>query len=73
MIKVLSKIEKRDCVLLVHVYFDLEDFSSMEVEDIKDLVTSLVGNIKDIKISMGVKIYGTDSDKKIVKESTIFI
>jgi hypothetical protein len=73
MIKALSKIEKMDCVLLIHVYFDIEDFNSMEVEDIKDLVTSLVGNIVDIKISIGVKIYGADSSKKIVKESTIFI
>lgn len=73
MIKALSKIEKKDCVLLIHIYFDLEDFNSMEVEDIKDLVTSLVGNIVDIKISIGVKIYGADSGKKIVKESTVFI
>ncbi len=73
MIKALSKIEQRDCVVMIHVYFDIDDFNSMEVEDIKELVTSLVGNIKDITISIGVKIYGADDDKRIVKESTIFI
>jgi hypothetical protein len=73
MVKVLSKIENRDFVLLIHNYFDLEDFNVMEIEDLKDLVISLVGNVKEINISIGVKIYGTDTDKKIVKESTIFI
>jgi hypothetical protein len=36
-------------------------------------VGSLVDNLGEIKISIGVKVYGTDDNGKIVKESIILV
>jgi hypothetical protein len=73
LVRALGKIEKEDCVLFIHIYFDLEDFDEMEEDEIKQVVGSLVDNIGEIKISIGVKIYAVASDGKILKESTILI
>jgi hypothetical protein len=73
MIKALSKMDVNDAVLLIHLYFDIEDFENMDIEELNEIVWSLVGKIKDSKISIGMKTYGTDMSGKIVKESTILI
>ena len=73
MVNTLSKISEDDCVLFIHLYFDIEDFESMDMEELKNIVGQLVDNISEGKISIGVKTYGTDVNGKIVKESTIFI
>jgi len=73
LVKALSKIEKKDSVLFIHVYFDIEDFNDMDIDEIKNLISSLIDNIGEVKISIGIKIYGTDSNGSIIKESTILI
>lgn len=73
MVTALSKISEDDYVLFIHLYFDIEDFESMDMEELKNIVGQLVDNISEGKISIGIKTYGTDVNGKIVKESTIFI
>lgn len=73
MVSALSKINREDCILFIHMYFDIEDFDSMEVEDIKDTVIQLVDNIGEGKVSIGVKTHGTDTNGRILKESMIYI
>jgi hypothetical protein len=73
MVNALSKISEDDYVLFIHLYFDIEDFESMDTEELKDIVGKLVDNISEGKISIGLKTYGSDVNGKIVKESTIFI
>jgi Ca2+-binding EF-hand superfamily protein len=73
MVNALSKISEDDYVLFIHLYFDIEDFESMDTEELKDIVGKLVENISEGKLSIGLKTYGIDADGKIVKESTIFI
>lgn len=72
MLKSLSKISKMDHVLLIHLYFDIEDFENMDMDELKDIVSPLVDNIGDVKTSVGVKTHGTDKSGKVVKESTVF-
>jgi hypothetical protein len=72
-VKALSKISKVDCVLIIHLYFDIGDFESMDKEELEDIVFTLVGNISNVKISIGLKTYGTDRNGKIVKDATIFV
>jgi hypothetical protein len=72
-IRALGKIEKEDSVLFIHLYFDTEDYAEMDSEDIRQMITSLVGNVGDILISIGVKVYSTGPDGKIIEESTILI
>lgn len=73
MVNALSKINEDDHVLIIHLYFDIEDFESMDMEELKNIVSQLVDNIGEGKISIGIKAYGTDSNGKIIRESTIFI
>jgi len=73
MVNALSKISEEDYVLFIHLYLDIEDFESMDMEELKNIVGPLVDNISEVKISIGIKTYGTDVNGKIIKESTIFI
>jgi hypothetical protein len=73
MVNALSKINEDDSILFIHLYFDIEDFESMDMEELKNIVGLLVDNISEGRISIGIKTYGTDVNGKILKESTIFI
>ena len=73
MVKALSKIDVEDSVLIIHIYYEMEDFESMDIEELKDIVGSLVDNIGDSKVSIGLKTYGTDGHGAIINGSTIII
>ena len=49
----------------------IEDYESMELDEIKDVVCSLVDNIGKAKVSVGIKIYGINDKNKVLKETTI--
>ena len=69
----LSKIQVPDSVLFLHLYFDIQDFNNMKTDELSDIVSSIIGNIKALKISVGIKVHGTDITGKIVKDSIIYI
>ena len=73
LVSVLSKIDRKDHSIFIHLYFDIEDFDDLDNEDLKDIVGSLLDNIGKVKVSIAVKTYGTDPDGKILKTSTILI
>jgi hypothetical protein len=70
-VKSLTTINKPDCVLFLHVYFSIEDFD--DIDDIKDDLSPIIDIIGSSSVSVGLKIYGTDDNGKILKESMIFI
>lgn len=70
-VKALAGIDKSECVLILHIYFPVEDFD--DIDDIKDDLSPVIDVISDAKVSVGLKIYGTDDKGKILKESMIFI
>ena len=72
-VKALSKITRKDAVLYIHLYFDIEDFEDNITDQVRDLISVLADKISDSKISIGIKTHGVDSDGKVVKESTILI
>jgi hypothetical protein len=72
-IKTLSKMKDPENVLLVHLYFNVEDYDNMETEDIKDVLSPVVDIISTAAISIGVKIYGTDDKSEVIKESMVLI
>lgn len=72
-VKSLSKIKEPDNVLFIHLYFDIEEYDNMEVDDIKDALSPVVDIINNSIISIGVKIYGTDSNGVVIKESMVLI
>jgi len=72
-LRVLSKINNPDYILIVHLYFQLEEFDEMEIDDIKDTLVPFTDIIQDAIPSIGVKIYGTDDNGKIVKDTLVFL
>jgi hypothetical protein len=72
-VKTLSRIENPDHVLFIHLYFGIEEFDNMDVEDIKDALVHIVDVIHNSNISIGIKIYGTDDNGAILKESMVLI
>lgn len=73
MIRALGKINKQDSVLYIHLYFDIEDYTDMDADEIKNIISSLVDNIDEVEVSIGLKIYATDNTGKVIKESTVLI
>lgn len=69
----LASIEGNDCTLIIHLYFNIEDFDSMEADDIKDELHPIINMIGFPTISVGIKIYGTDDKGEILKESMVLL
>jgi hypothetical protein len=72
-IKTLSTIDKPDYIFFIHLYIDIEDTDTLDQDDIKGIMGSLIDNISEPSLSVGIRIYGLDENGKIVKESQIFI
>ncbi len=70
-VKALAGISKPECVLFLHIYFPIEDFD--DIDDIKDDLSPIIDVIGSAAVSVGLKIYGTDNNGKVLKESMIFI
>ena len=72
-LKALGKISNPDYVLIVHLYFNIEEFDEMEVEDLKDALFPLTDILHEAIPSIGLKVYGTDENGKILKDTVIYI
>jgi len=72
-VKSLSRIEIPEAVLFIHLYFGIEEYDSMDVEDIKDTLSHVIDIINSSTISIGIKLYGTDNNGGIIKESMVLI
>jgi len=71
--KALCSIKDSEYMVLIHLYFNIEEFDSMEVEDIKDALSPFIDMIGTPTVSLGIKIYGTDNNGEILKESMVLI
>lgn len=72
-VRALCSIKDSEKTLMIHLYFHIEEFDSMEVEDIKDALSPIIDIIGTPVISLGIKIYGTDDNGEILKESMVLI
>ena len=70
-VKALSGITRPEGVLILHIYFPIEDFD--DIDDIKDDLSHVIDVVSSATVSVGLKIYGTDDAGKVLKESMIFI
>jgi hypothetical protein len=59
--------------VMIHLYFDVEDFENIDDEDHKDSLSPIIDMVGSPTISVGIKIYGTDDKGKILKESIVLI
>lgn len=72
-IKNLSQITQTDYIFFVHLYFHIEEFDDMESEDLKEALTPITDIVSDSKVSIGIKVYGIDSQGAILKEKMVLI
>jgi hypothetical protein len=69
----LASIEENECTLIIHLYFNIEDYDDMEADDIKDELHPIINMIGVTSISVGIKIYGTNDNGEVIKESMVLI
>ena len=60
-------------LLMIHLYFEIEEFDNMEEDDLKDTLSPIIDMIGTTTVNLGIKIYGTDENGKIIKESMVLI
>lgn len=69
----LSKIKNKSCTLMIHIFIGIEEFENMEGDELKDELHPIIQLIDYTEISVGIKLYGTSEDGKIVKEIMVLI
>jgi SiaC family regulatory phosphoprotein len=69
----ISTIENDEHILILHIYFSVEDFDSMESEDMLDELYPLINLIGTPSISVGVIVYSVDEKGQVIKESKVFL
>jgi hypothetical protein len=70
-IRVLCSMKEKENSVMIHLYFDIEDFDNME--DLKNELSPIIDMIGSPHINVGIKIYGTDKKGEIQKEALILI
>jgi len=58
---------------MIHLYFNIEEFDSMEIEDIRIALSPVIDMIGTPTVNLGIKIYGTADKGEILKESMVLI
>ena len=69
-IKALSKINIEKSTLKFHLYFDEEDFDEKDADELKNVIRSIIDNVEQLKVKIGIDIHGTDDNGKVFVEST---
>lgn len=69
----LGNIELAGAVLYVHLYFEIEDFEDGITDEVRNLIDVLADKIHNLKFNIAIKTHGTNSNGKIIKESTILV
>lgn len=72
-VQALCTIDNSEYTLMIHLYFNIEEFDNMDVEDLKDELHPIIHMIGSPTVSLGIKIYGTDDNGEILKESMVLI
>jgi len=67
--RALCSMKNNENTIIIHVYFSIEDFDSMDSDDLKDELHPLIHMIGTPEVSLAIKIYGTDEEGEIIKES----
>lgn len=73
MVKVLSRIDDREKLLTINIYFHIEEYDEMDDEDMQDAISMILKVINDSTVSLGTKILGIDDDGTILKERLILL
>jgi hypothetical protein len=72
-VRSLCSIKNNEYTLIIHIYFSIEDFDTMNPDDLKDELHPIISMIGNPTVSLGIRIYGTDENGEIVKESMVLL
>jgi hypothetical protein len=72
-VKALCSMKEVEYTVMIHLYFDIEDFNNMDDEDHKDALSPIIDMIGSPTVSVGIKMYGTDDKGAILKESIVLV
>jgi len=73
-LRVLSQINVPEYVLIIHLYFPVEEFNEMNAfEDIYDAFSPITDIYNNATISIGIKLYAKDEKGEILKTRLAFI
>jgi hypothetical protein len=72
-VKALCSIDDPEKSLFIHLYFDIEEFDSMEIDDVREALGPVIDVVGNPNINLGIKLYGTDDKGEILKETLVLI
>ena len=73
-LKILGQIKVPEYVLIIHLYFPVEEFDEMnEFEDIYEAFSPITDIFNDAITSIGLKLYAKDTRGEIIKTRLAFI
>ena len=72
-VKALCTIKNNEYTIMIHLYFNIEEFDNMDVEDVKDELHPIIHLIGTPTVSFGIKMYGTGDKGEILKESMVLL
>jgi hypothetical protein len=72
-VKSLSSIEGNEHTLIIHIYFGIEDYDSMDTDEFVDELQPIFHMIGNTNMNVAMKVYGTSYKGEILKESMVLI
>jgi hypothetical protein len=72
-VRALCNIDNNDYTLTIHLYFSIDEFDNMDVDDIKDELHPIIHMVGTHTVNLLIKLYGTDEDGSILKESMVLL
>ena len=70
-VRSLCSIKNNEFTIIMHIYFSIEDFDSMDSDDLKDELHPLMHLVGVPEVSLAIKIYGIDDEGEVIKESMV--
>lgn len=72
-IRALNTMPYPNNILILHLYLSIDEIEDLDVEDVKDILTSIVDLRSNPVISFCVKLYGLSDDNVVLRESAVFV
>ena len=72
-VRTLCNAPNNDYTLAIHLYFSIDEFDNMDAEDIKDELHPIIHMVETPTVNLIIKLYGTDDDGAILKESIVLL
>ncbi len=72
-VRALCSIDSNEFTLMIHLYFSIDEFDNMDVDDIKDELHPIIHMVGTPVVNLLIKLYGTDEHGSVLKESMVLL